>query len=537
MTRNSLERRKVFLGRLASLPVIAFVVALALLSAACNNVNLAGEERGSGTVSLAIGDVLTKSVRSAGEPLRQTLAAGTEYIVKARLSGGHTAETSITVNSGKLAEAALSFEGIPIGVTVRLDLEVRAGNNLVWIGSTVDDHTVVSGENPLSVEVGRVSGVLLWKRNVDSGSHNILTAPYGAYDSPAETNITFGASDSSQGTPFCFDGDGNLYVMPSNTTPTQIEKCDLQPNGTYEYSYENISTNGQFNHLAYDSVAGTLYGIGGDPAGLYYRKSGGNFEPVQGDTANTDSYLGLAAHDNVVYTIEPGREDSDAVQYATVKSYFISIEESDAGDTAQSTSKDVKEDSFLLPSFCTSNYTGQMIYQDGALYLLLRRFEINDASNANADNPVKHYSLGALAKIDPNTLTLDTSFGTGGYLGLSSSPVTFSIQENSGNTFNVTYHGSAAENNTFFGPVGFVAVMPKKLVIGDAGFAMSADDADGADGADTVSLTKKSRVVTVDLETLAFDATDIDTSYYQSDDNYSFSDNVGGYSYIVIANN
>ena len=44
MTRNSLERRKVFFGRLASLSVIAFVVALALLSAACNNVNLAGEE-------------------------------------------------------------------------------------------------------------------------------------------------------------------------------------------------------------------------------------------------------------------------------------------------------------------------------------------------------------------------------------------------------------------------------------------------------------------------------------------------------------
>ena len=44
MTRNSLERRrKVFFGRLASLSVIAFVVALALLSAACNNVNLAGE--------------------------------------------------------------------------------------------------------------------------------------------------------------------------------------------------------------------------------------------------------------------------------------------------------------------------------------------------------------------------------------------------------------------------------------------------------------------------------------------------------------
>ena len=524
MTRNSLERRKVFLRRLASLPVIAFVAALVLLSAACNNVNLAGKGSGSGTVSLAIGDVLTKSVRSAGEPLRQTLAAGTEYTVKARLSGGHTADTSITVDSGNLAGAALSFEGIPIGVTVRLDLEVRAGNNLVWIGSTVDDHTVVSGENPLSVEVGRVSGVLLWKRNVDSGNHNILTAPYGAYDSPAETKITFGASDSSQGTPFCFDGAGNLYVMPSDDQSlSEVKQYDLQPNGTYEDSNTNISTNGQFNHLAYDSVAGTLYGIG-EEAGLYYSKSNGNFEPVQGDTVNTGSCLGLAAHDNVVYTIEPGSEDSDAVQYATVKSYSISIEGSDAGDTAQSTSKDVKEDSFLLPSFCTSNYTGQMIYQDGALYLLLRRFEINDASNASTDNPVvQHYSLGALAKIDPNTLSLDTSFGDKGYLGLSHSSVTFSNREDSGNTFNVTYHGSAAENNTFFGPVGFVAVMPKKLVIADAGFSMT----DGGDG--KVNLEKKARILTVDLEEKVFDDEPLDAAYFQ--EGYP-EFNSSGYTYI-----
>ena len=534
MTRNSLERRKVVFGRLASLPVIAFVVVLALLSAACNNVNLTGEEKGSGTVSLAIGDVLTKSVRSAGEPLRQTLATGTTYTVKARLSGGHTADTSITVDSGNLAGAALSFEGIPVGVTVRLDLEVRAGNNLVWIGSTVDDYTVESGENPLSVEVGRVSGVLLWKPDVDSGNHNILTAPYGAYDFPADMKITF--DGSSQGTPFCFDGDGNLYVMSSDAqSALEVKKYDLQPDGTYEDGKTNIQTNTQvaFNHLAYDSVADVLYGIGEKVALRCFKTNSQGFDQVQDNTVNSSSYLGLAAHDNVVYTIEPGREGSDAVQYATVKSYSISIEGSDAGDTAQSTPKDVKEDSFLLPSFCTSNYTGQMIYQDGALYLLLRRLEINDASNASADNPVEHYSLGALAKIDPNTLTLDTSFGIGGYLGLSSSPVTFNDRKDSGKTFNVTYHGSTAGNDTFFGPVGFVAVMPKKLVIGDAGFAMSADGADT-----TVSLTKKSRVVTVDLETLAFDATDIDTSYYQSDDNYSsISNKVRGYSYIVIANN
>ena len=497
MTRNSLERRKVFLGRLASLPVIAFVAALALLSAACNNINLAGEGRGSGTVSLAIGDVLTKSVRSAGEPLRQTLATGTTYTVKARLSGGHTADTSITVDPENLAGAALSFEGIPVGVTVRLDLEVRAGNNLVWIGSTVDDHTVVSGENPLSVEVGRVSGVLLWKLNVDSGNHNILTAPYGAYDSPADTGITFGASDSSQGTPFCFDGDGNLYVMPSDDqTLSEVKKYDLQPNGTYEDSNTNISTNGQFNHLAYDSVAGTLYGIGGDPAGLYYRKSDGNFEPVQGDTVSTGSCLGLAAHDNVVYCAETGLNDgSNGGIMVSLSRYNLSSDSSSKqGETIHHQLSEV---------FGTdvSALTGQMIYQDGALYLSIGRLEI--VLDESSGESIAGYSIGAVIKINAATLAIEESFGQNGYLGLFDSSEVVVIYDKE--CFAPT---AKNEGTYFYGPMGFVAVMPKKLVLADSGYAMSAY------GTGSVKLSKKSRIVTIDLETEAFESVSVD-GYYE----------------------
>ena len=486
MTRNSLERRKVFLGRLASLSVIAFVVALALLSVACNNVNLTG--KGSGTVSLAIGDVLTKSVRSAGEPLRQTLATGAEYTVEARLSGGHTARTSITVDSGNLAGAALSFEGIPVGVTVRLDLEVRAGNNLVWIGSTVDDYTVESGENPLTVNVGRVSGVLLWKLNVDSGNHDILTAPYGAYDSPAETKITFGASDSSQGTPFCFDGDGNLYVMPSDDqTLSEVKQYDLQPNGTYKDSNTNISTNGEvFNHLAYDSVAGILYGIG-EKAGLYYSKSNGNFEPVQGDTVNTGSCLGLAAHDNVVYCAETGLEEgSNGEIMVSLSRYDLSSDSSSKqGETIHHQLSEV---------FGTdvSTLTGQMIYQDGALYLSIGSLGLSGDAG---------YSIGAVVKINAATLAIEESFGQNGYLGLFDS----SEGINGKKCFAPT---EEYEGTRFYGPMGFVAVMPKKLVLADSGYAMSAY------GTDSVKLSKKSRIVTIDLETEAFESVSVD-GYYE----------------------
>lgn len=531
MIRNSLERRKVFLGRLASLSVIAFVVALSLLSAACNNVNLAGEGNGSGTVSLAIGDVLTKSVRSAGEPLRQTLAAETQYTVKARLSGGHTADTSITVDPRNLAEAALSFEGIPIGVTVRLDLEVWAGNSLVWIGSTVDDHTVVSGENPLSVEVGRVSGVLLWKLNVDSGNHNILTAPYGAYDSPAETKITFGASDSSQGTPFCFDGDGNLYVMPSDAqTALEVKKYDLQPDGTYYVDNStNISTNSQaaFNHLAYDSVADVLYGIGeNDPLKCFKTNSQG-FDQVQGDTVNSvnsGSYLGLAAYDNVVYCATYTEEqEGDGPILGVVQLSSYKLEDASDGTKTATLLSDNK--TFTLPEVFGSNPpTCQMIYQDGALYLLLSRVSIDTMYDTSV--PTESYSLGAVLKINPDTLALDTSFGSQGYLGLADTSQTISgINATDAVTDGtVVYHGPTSSNDAsvFYGPQGFVAIMPKKLVIADAGFSVSEDG-------NKIALTKKSRIITVDLETLAFETERVEDSYYQSE--YP-SSSTSGYEYI-----
>ena len=494
MTRNSLERRKVFLGRLASLPVIAFVVALALLSAACNNVNLAGEGKGSGTVSLAIGDVLTKSVRSVGEPLRQTLAAGTEYIVKARLSGGHTAETSITVDSGKLAEAALSFEGIPIGVTVRLDLEVRAGNNLVWIGSTVDDHTVVSGENPLSVEVGRVSGVLLWKPLQEGAQpHDVYIAPYGNYyDSSHLTELGI---DTKQDTrrPYCFDSNGNLYAVES-ATPSKIYKYNSQLDGTYVEDPEpvaSVSNPSNVSYLAYDNYSGDLYGLGVRTS-LY--KLNGN-ENITNNTTFSQP-LGLAIHNGIAYVAEVSEGNTFGGIYVTLHQYNLT---STAGGTSQKT-----EAIRLPPVFGTdvSALTGHMIYQDGALYLSIGCLDI--ILDESSGEGIAGYSIGAVIKINAETLAIETSFGQNGYLGLLTSSEVINGKK--------CYAPTAENEGTYFyGPMGFVAVMPKKLVIADSGLAMRKPDDETSTN---VELSKKSRIVTIDLETEAFESVPKD-GYYE----------------------
>lgn len=375
---------------------------------------------------------------------------------------------------------------------------------------------------------GQVSGVLLWDTQ-----DKAWIATYGKYESPASLSDTQSEelSFDANRQVYCFDKNGNLYVLPSSTTTvSDVLKFEIQSDFSYKAAFP-ITTGGQvFSYLAYDNAADVLYGIG-EKASLHCCKSGEtSFTEVQGSTVNGGSYLGLAVHDNVVYTIENGGEAEDFVQYATLRSYSISF---DASGQATSSLKHEKTDSFLMPSFCTGSQTGQMIYQDGALYLLLGRVEITNASNASTDSPAAHYSLGALAKINPNALTLDTSFGSAGFLGLSAQKQSFSdlTQKDGTPVAAVDFYGDGEESSVFYGPAGFVAVIPKKLVIADAGFAMSTGDDS------KVNLTKKTRVVTVDLESQAFSTTDVDAGYYQSNDSYSsISSQTTGYSYIVITN-
>ena len=478
----------------------------ALCFVACSNFQLAGGDMG--VVSLSIGDNLAREIRSAAASLRS--ATGGSYTLTASIRGEYSDSQTVAVANGNYSGVTFTFEDVPVGKRIILDLTAKADGNYIWYGNS-GKHMVVSGINNLNVAVGRVSGVLLWNNS------SVKIAPYGKYEAGSSL---FNASPSSIA--WCFDNAGNIYWYVGEENAAY--RSDIQSSdSTYQKNSEYYSP--PFYAFTHDATTDILYGIGDGGSVKYWSGTESNSKEIMDSDGRSlsagERSLGFAVHDNIAYIVGEVGENDDGIPQIVIRNYNLG------------TSSLLKESSmYQLPTSFGTNPSYQMIYHEGALYLLLRRFEINDASNASVDNPVEHYSLGALAKIDPNTLTLDTSFGNGGYLGLSSSPVTFNDRKDSGKTFNVTYHGSTAGNDTFFGPVGFVAVMPKKLVIGDAGFAMSAD------GADTVSLTKKSRIVIVDLETLAFDATDIDTSYYQSDDKYSsISSKVSGYSYIVIANN
>ena len=146
---------------------------------------------------------------------------------------------------------------------------------------------------------------------------------------------------------------------------------------------------------------------------------------------------------------------------------------------------------YQLPTSFGTNPSYQMIYQDGALYLLLGCVE---------DSTPNISSVGAVVKIDPTTLRLDASFGTDGYLGLSTERKV-PYQDWSGeNQLCSVYAASSPTEKVFSNPLGFVAIMPKKLVIADAGCIVYDEIASPGDYP-RLRGAVVSRIVTVDLET------------------------------------
>lgn len=473
----------------------------ALCFLACSNFQLAGGD--TGVVSLTIGDDLAKELRNAASS--RSIAGGTSYTVTGVLSGEYSAETRVTVDSGALAGATISFENVPVGVTITLNLSVQAGTNLVWVGNS-ESHVVTAGQNSLDIAIGRVSGVLMW--SVDG---TIIT-PYGNYGaSPTEMNTTNPV--------YCFDNKGDLYVLEESG---DVMPYSLKADGTYTSSVGTGWSTGDIpSFLSYDNASGVLYGMRDTGVIVYLNAKNSSWE-VKGElNSDGSSYFGFAVNNNIAYIVEQSGEwGGNGIPLITVKSYDLKLD----GESIKGSEKAGNQ--ITLLASLGNMPTGHMIYQEGALYLLLSRVSIDTMYDASV--PTESYSLGAVLKINPNTLALDTSFGSQGYLGLASTNEEISnIDEPeegvTGGT--VVYHGPMPSNDSsvFYGPQGFVAIMPKKLVIADAGFSMSKFEDENK-----VNLTKKSRIVTVDLETLAFETVDVNGSYYQP----SITSTGSGYDYI-----
>ena len=449
----------------------------------CGNIQLAGGDMG--VVSLAIGDELAREIRSAAASRNAGVGA---YTVTASIRGGYSDSQTVAVADDTYSGVTFTFEGVPVGETIVLDLTAKADGNYIWYGNS-GKHTVERGENLLTIALGRVSGVLMWDSAV------VKIAPYGNYDFDNATSI----EDPAQDLPpiWSFDNKGDLYVLGANNA---IIPYSLKADGTYTtlYGSGGSITGDAPSFLSYDNVSFVLYGMRETGVIVYLNAKDSSWE-VKGElNSDGSSYFGFAVNNNIAYIAEQSGEWGDnGIPLVTVKSYDLTLD----GEDIKGSEKIGNE--INLPASFGASPTGQMIYQEGFLYLLLSAFDITNDSGAS-----EQYSCGAIVKINPQTLAVDTSFGNGGFLGLVSKGIEVSGNTDDGATYNQTLYTPTESNveTTFCGPAGFVAVMPKKLVIGDGGYILSDNGGAG------LLAKRKSRIITVDLETLAFDIVNIDSS-------------------------
>lgn len=498
MRRKSMKKLGLFL-----------LLVLSFLLVACSNAVILGKNNGS--VSIVIDEALASQIRSAAGTVSRNAADGTIYSVEASIVGDYSASQSVSTSN--VAGTTFVFDSVPIGKNVLLNLSVKIASNYIWYGNS-GYHEVKAGQNNLTIALGRVSGVLLWDSN------KVTVSPYGNYDMGGGVTVL----DAVNPPVYCFDNKGNLYTQVGTNG---VVGRNIQKDGTYPNdSTDNLPCGQSLTHLSYDNVTSTLYGIGQDTK-LYKLIEGSVSDVVIGESV-ASSPMGLAVHGNIAYVASSGKNEGDNGKIKISLKRYDLPQEASAQTTVEPKTNEIQlPDAFdpkpgdSFPNNVSDKLYGQMIYQEGALYMVL------SCSFGTADLAYVNFSVsdcGVLVKINPSTLQLDTSFGSGGWLGLAPKRTVDYTTDDKEGTFTI-YSAKNNEEPVFIRPHGFVAVMPKKLVIADSGCVIAGEVNDS----NKVNAYGTSRIVTVDLENQNFSFTDIDLKYYFISPTLAIAGSLGSY--------
>ena len=341
---------------------------------------------------------------------------------------------------------------------------------------------------------------------------------------------TFGMSKKPL---FAFDDTGNMYYIATEGTALIIKSTrEGFPTITTEV------TTASYNkyHLAVDRTTDTLwlyayiYGSGSNEKINFYGYE--NISTITDAPSTADKHYIAESLDSIssptAFAVDNG------MFYIAGDSYLACVNPLDTLADGKFTGSDSV--SLNLSAVGLNNYpeVTDVLYQDGYVYVLVSEKNVSIDENIPGDDSYNYTSKGAVIRVVASTKEVSSP------LGLVSTPIdtsagymyAYSDDNPSGHLFtsNADYTNTAnwlkiscSDTNTlsyssttigeglpklyapaslsdttaFFGPVKFIAINPKKLVIADDGFAFYTD----ANGA--YCNRNANRVVEVDLETFA----------------------------------
>ena len=486
---------------------IGLCVLLCLL-AGCRGLADGDTDRGTGTVAFCVSgsEIHALASRAAHDHPVSGL-----YTLTVSLKGGYEETKSVTLDETSTAQVL--FEGIRIGTTVYAEayLYITDGNVLIYKG-TSNPITVTAYENRLGLSLNAVgSWILLWNMNETEGIAGGSGSPPGTQKLAGLSkglqlfrNVSAGMEVTSPlvswnslgGLVFCFDAYGNLYVFigaskvlskytysesgytlaGSLTAPTITGMAVL--NGSLCISYiSNNNNNNLIGRLPLDKLDGatTAKSLIDDKLELDFVITTDVFSP---DSSSTFS---LAADDTYLYAVTASSSSVNVSRY-TVQ------EENDGNVTkvlkvTQSGSPVSLDLAGVIPDFNSGGINlPDALAQNGSLFI---PFYVTASQSAR----------GGILKVNLQTFSFtpwkDGSYALGWYAGGDSPP-----------------QGSAY----FVMPTKFIARRPKELVLADDGayyYSVNTPYPDGTGSTDVNYVVNSNRVITVNLLTESYTASDV----------------------------
>lgn len=391
-----------------------------------------------------------------------------------------------------------------------------------WLGAgahlkTVDGVTKfeITDDDIFDVEnVPDTQMVLYEAYSEPTGTEDETTTGYKYYlNNSAEANITTTSDTNS----FCFDKDGNFYAITKQLESATYITSNKSGFGTTSNTGEMYIYGDCGASMAIDKTNDCIYmwdqsnhelsRITG-PGGTYSKLNGDdtcvNPTSITIDEANRPSGNVFVINDGIAYIADIEAGDSLALKIFTVQ-----INQENASVT--------NVDYCNLDSSFRNATITDMLYQDGAVYLLVRNV-----------SPSDFYSRGAIIRYDVLFKSLRTLGWTetklsGKFYACSNNGLLYDADTSNQERKPVTFEynsmpvfapsSSLKDGNltlsteAFYGPAKFIAIKPKQLVIADDGFAFYTDE-NGA-----FKYKNVNRVVTVDLENFAIVPSETDAKF------------------------